>query len=439
MSDTVQAPPLPSSSPSPSPPQGEVPINTNPINSPSPVGSQAPPKPEYKVASQAQNRRDSIAEAFRKSRDPDWQRNRPGPAQAAKGHNQPPEKTPDEKRPAPLDLKKRPDEQPGGADGASAHRQGGAQAPSVRTRGDGGRFAPRQAAAPNAAMGTSPPSQQGGSRPNPLPPHAPYREPVRGMSQRAAADWHAAPESVRGDMHRMHSEFKQAAQRFHADHAAMNEIRHYHELARQQGTTLSNVLRNFTSIEHKLRTDPIGGLDLIVNNLNLRAPDGRRLGFRDISWHVVNQTPEQLQLTQAGNAQAAYAAQLQQMRREQAALAQHLQHMQYQQKFTQARGGVDRFAETHPRLDELGVAVERELKLGFDLETAYRRAELLHPATRAAETRNNQTSQHSQQRTPDRSIRGAPESANGAGRARPRSSTRQEAIARSIAAVRGAM
>lgn len=439
MSDTVQAPPPPSN-PTPAPqvsPQGEVPINQNPVNSPSPVGSQAPPKPpqskpEHKVASSAQSRRDSIAEAFRKSRDPEWQKSRPGPAQAAKGHNQPPEKTPDEKRPAPLDLKKRPDEQPGAQ---------GAQKP----RGERGRFAPRGENSPEAAGTPQFAAQTGQNRQNEnsparqLPPHAPYREPVRGMSKRAAADWHTAPESVRGDMHRMHHEFKQAAQRYHADHAAMNAVRPYHELARQQGTSLDKVLNNFTSIEHKLRNDPIGGLDLIVNNLNLQAPDGRRLGLRDIAWHVLNQTPEQLQLTQAGNAQAAHAAQLAEMRRQQAALAQHLQHMQYQQQFAHARGGVDRFAETHPRLDELGHIIERELKLGFDLDTAYRRAELLSPATRAAETRNNQTSQHSQQRTPDRSIRGAPESANGAGRARPKSSTRQEAIARSIAAVRGAM
>jgi hypothetical protein len=435
MSDVTQAPPPPSSPPPAPAPQGEVPINPNPVNPPAPVGSQAPPKapqskPEHKVDSPAQSRRDSIAEAFRKSRDPEWQRSRPGPAQAAKGHNHPPEKTPDEKpRPAPLDLKKRPDEQPGAQ---SAQGAQGAQKP----RGERGRFAPREENPELQARRGGPPggvNPQQGARPNPLPPHAPYREPVRGMSQRAAADWHAAPESVRGDMHRMHHEFKQAAQRYHTDHAAMNGIRHYHDLARQQGTSLDKVLGNYTGIEHKLRADPIGGLDLIVNNLNLQAPDGRRLGLRDIAWHVLNQTPEQLQLTQAGNTQAAQAAQLAEMRRQQAALAQHLQHMQYQQQFAHARGGVDRFAETHPRLDELGHIVERELKLGFDLETAYKRAELLSPATRAAETRNNQ------QRIPDRSIRGAPESANGAGRARPKSSTRQEAIARSIAAVRGAM
>lgn len=439
MSDVSQAPPPPSSAPAPAPSQGEVPINPSPVNAPAPIGSQAPPKAPHEVSSPAQARRDSVAEAFRKSRDPEWQKNRPGPAKAGKGHNQPPEPTPQE-RPAqksaqkfaPLDLKKRPDDQPG-AQGA----QGAQGAAPARERGEQGRFAPRPAATAGT-KGTSPPPPQGGSyptRPNPLPPHAPYREPVRGMSRRAASDWHTAPESVRGDMHRMHGEFRQAANRLHADHAAMNAIRPYHDLAQQQGTTLDRVLSNFTSIEHKLRNDPIGGLDLIVNNLNLQASDGRRLGLRDIAWHVLNQTPEQLQLTQGGNALAAQAAQLAQMRQDQAALAQHLQHMHYQQRFTQERGTVDRFAETHPRLDELGPIIERELKLGFDLPTAYRRAELLAPATHAAETRSNQ-----QRPQPDRSIRGAPESSsNGVARARPRSASSREAVARSIAAIRGAV
>jgi hypothetical protein len=48
--------------------------------------------------------------------------------------------------------------------------------------------------------------------------------------------------------------------------------------------------------------------------------------------------------------------------------------------------------------------IENELKLGFDLETAYRRAELLYPATHAAQTRTPSA----QTRTADKSISGSP-------------------------------
>jgi hypothetical protein len=50
------------------------------------------------------------------------------------------------------------------------------------------------------------------------------------------------------------------------------------------------------------------------------------------------------------------------------------------QKFKATRERVNAFADAHPRFDELGDLIEAELRLGFDLKTAYRRAELLRPA-----------------------------------------------------------
>ena len=66
-----------------------------------------------------------------------------------------------------------------------------------------------------------------------------------------------------------------------------------------------------------------------------------------------------------------------------------LQQMHTAQQFTYTRSQVDQFADSHPRFDELGTLIEQELKLGFDLESAYRRAELLSPATHAAQTRDH--------------------------------------------------
>jgi hypothetical protein len=68
-------------------------------------------------------------------------------------------------------------------------------------------------------------------------------------------------------------------------------------------------------------------------------------------------------------------------------LKQALQQMHTEQQYTYTRGAVDQFADTHPRFDELGDLIETELKFGFDLDTAYRRAELLRPTTQAAQTR----------------------------------------------------
>mgnify|MGYP003694702053 FL=1 len=161
----------------------------------------------------------------------------------------------------------------------------------------------------------------------------------------------------------------------------MNSIRHYHQMAQQHGTTLQRALDNYVGMENKLRSDPIGGIDLIINNLNLRTPDGQKLNSRDVAWHILNQSPEQHKTLQLANTQTAISQQMGQLHQQQRAVAQQLQQLHYERRFTHTRAGVDRFAETHPRLDELGDLIERELKLGFDLPTAYQRADLLRPAT----------------------------------------------------------
>jgi hypothetical protein len=103
--------------------------------------------------------------------------------------------------------------------------------------------------------------------------------------------------------------------------------------------------------------------------------------------------------------------------------------MHHQQQFTYTRSHVDQFADKHPRFDELGDLIETELKLGFNLETAYRRAELLRPTTHAAQTRPTSA----QTRTPDKSISGSPDVSPSNGASRDRKPVgRREAIQNAI-------
>jgi len=407
MTDAPAPPPPPSASPPVPPPVSEVPINPNPASAPAPVTNTPPP-------ATGAGRRDTIDRAFERARV-----ERKGPAEARMGHNQPPEAMEKPKPPkqedAPLNLKKRPDD----------------QQPPPRSRDEGGRFSPRAETGQQRAREQVPAQQ--------LPPAAPYRDPPRRMADHAKRDWAAAPESVRGEVHRMQREFGAAYQRYRGDHAAMNTIRPYHDLAQRQGTTLQAALQNYVGIENKLRQDPIGGLDIIVNNLNLRTPDGRRLGLADIAYHVLSRTPEQHQLMQSQNQQAALHQQLTQMQRYQQALAQQQAQMNYAQRFRHTRGLVDQFAEKNPRLDELADLIERELRLGFNLPTAYKRANLLRPpgSTPAAQTRTQRPAP--QTRNADRSISGAPDGgmANGAG---PRkSATRRGSIVNAMRRASGSL
>ncbi len=62
------------------------------------------------------------------------------------------------------------------------------------------------------------------------------------MAEHAKAEWAAAPESVRGEVHRMQQEFDEAYHKYRGDHETMNTIRHFHDMAREHGTTLDRAL-----------------------------------------------------------------------------------------------------------------------------------------------------------------------------------------------------
>jgi hypothetical protein len=420
MSDTAVAPdtappPVPAA---PQPSQTEVPVNPNPVSAPAPVGSQAPGKPEAPPTS----RREAIQRAFAKAD----AKPKPEAARPKIGHNQPPEPI-DREKPT-IDLKRPPNEQPNqkGATSASGTKPDA----TPRDRAEHGHFAPR-----GKSLDPSANPQGVQTKHAQLPETAPYREPPVRLHERAKADWAATPESVRGEIHRANGEFQRAYGQYRADHQTMNTIRNFEQMAKQQGTSLERALTSYTQMEQRLRQDPVAGFDVITQNLNLQAPDGTPITFRDICWHVINQTPEQHQLVQAKNMQAAQHAQIGQLHREISQLATGIKQMQYQATFAQTRSALDRYADAHPRFDELGEAIEREIKLGFTLDQAYARADKLHPAAPAAQTRTPTA----QTRTTGKSISGAPAGpTNGTGRPQ-RPVGRREAITNAIKRAGGSL
>ena len=159
--------------------------------------------------------------------------------------------------------------------------------------------------------------------------------------------------------------------------------------------------------------------------------------MRDIAYHVLTRSPEQLQQLQQGNAQQAATQQIGALHREISNLQNTVNQMHTQQQFGYTRSAIDQFAESRPRFDELGDLIHAEVQLGFDLETAYRRAELLRPATHAAQTRTPPA----QTRPVDRSIYGAPDGSpsNGTQRHREPSKSPREAVQRAIRQMNGSL
>jgi hypothetical protein len=99
--------------------------------------------------------------------------------------------------------------------------------------------------------------------------------------------------------------------------------------------------------------------------------------------------------------------------------------MVYQQRFAGTRAEVDKFAEQHPRFDELADQIRLELDLGFPLEQAYARADKLRPssAPQAAQTRTTPA------QTRKTSISGAPDG-NGVANTRPSAGQRRNGEAK---------
>lgn len=408
--------------------QAEIPINQNQPSSPTPI-SNTPP--ERAPAERAVGRREAIQQAFDRANNPKAEKRTTEPAkappkarEAKMGDNQPPEAT--EK----LNLKKRPSEQ------------------GDIPRGERGQFAPRQAASAQAAQDAQSNASRASGHPDAasqqkqLPANAPFREALPRMSEQAKAAWADTPEHVRADVHRVHQEFVQAYQTHKADVDAMTEIRHFQHMATQHGTTLKTALTNYVGMENKLRADPIGGLEQLVYNLNLKADNGGRVTLRDIAHHVMTRTPEQLRQMQQGNVQQGQQQGMSQLHQEVAGLRQTVQQMHTERQFTQLRGGVDSFADDgqHPRFDELGDIIHEEVARGYSLEDAYRRAELLRPTTQAVQNR----AQPAQSRDTDRSISGAPAAASGSS---PKATSgklakavgRREAIGNAIRHVNGSL
>lgn len=383
MSDTNTVVTQPPASAPSAPTQTEVPVNESPVSSPTPIGNQAPPKPEGQESNQSSNvsRRESIAKAFEKSR-----------VARAEAEAQP---KPRAQPPTDKEGGRAPEAKP-----QQQHREQGrfARDPSKQQQTDQQRDQQTPGTGQDGEQG-----QNGGQvERQQLPPEARFREPPRRFSEQAKADWAAAPESVRGAVHQMGRQFQQAYERYREDHEVMNELRPFHELATKQGTTLSRALNNYYGIEQKIRSDIFGGFDVLTRNLKLTHEDGSPVTFRDIAYTYLNMTPEQHQITAQQNQSSAATQQIGQLYETVNKLAQSFGQLQYERQFQSNLSTVDKFAEKHPRFAELAPAIKQEIDLGFTLEQAYARADKLHPP-QAAQTRTQSA------QTRRTSISGAPD------------------------------
>lgn len=310
---------LADSGPAPDVPAG-APINENAPSPSSPLGSQIPEqaRAENQPKTEPRSINDSIDRAFAKSA-----------AKEAEKAAKPEAKV--ETKPEP---KAEPKELP--------------------TRGEGGKFAAKDApAAPKPAEPVK-------------PSHTAEDAPAR-FTDTAKAKWAAADPEIRGETLRMQKELTDGFQKYKAAAERDGTLNEFHEMAKASGKELHGVVREYVNMENLLRSNPEAGLERILDRIGLTP--------RQYAEHILNKTPDQ-QASQQDATIRELRAELAAIRQEVGGVTKTIEQQRQDATLTE----VNKFAADHPRFEELADAISEELKHGYSLSEAYSRAERLNPA-----------------------------------------------------------
>jgi hypothetical protein len=203
------------------------------------------------------------------------------------------------------------------------------------------------------------------------PSHTAEDAPAR-FAETAKAKWASADPEIRGEVLRMQRELTEGYQKHREKAEKYDAIKDFDDMATKSGTTVKDALARYVGMEQKLRGDLIGGLDEIVANAT-----GGKASLRDVAAHVMGQTPEQ--------AQSQSDATIRELKQTVAQLQQQVGGVVQtvtQQREHSTLQEVTKFADTHPRFEELADDIGFFMKSGRakDLSEAYQLAERLNPA-----------------------------------------------------------
>lgn len=310
-------------------------------------------------------------------------------------------------------------------------------AKAAQTRDQTGKFTPRT---PPADGADDADANQHADPAEPKPTR--FKDAPARFSPDAKAAWEAAPEPVRAEAHRMVREFEQ----FHAANKEATQraerLKPYDDLAKQNGTTTEETLKNYVELRSLLAKSPVAGLERIVNNIGLKRPDGTPITLRDIAGHVLNQKPDAV-----ASRSEARIAQLEARIAEQDKRLGGVTRTMDEQRADHTVERISTWSATpgHERFDDLSDDISFFLQSGridksqpFEdqLQEAYGLAERLNPAAAHAPATEAQTLTRPSadaQTVKGKSISGAPSPGSSPRRGKPAPTTRaalDEAFAR---------
>lgn len=227
----------------------------------------------------------------------------------------------------------------------------------ARSRSEDGKFAPKESPSRQAGEEAVQAKKEGDQTSEGRKPH--HDAPAR-FQDIAKRDWSNVPDSVKEEVHRALAENENGIKKYREDAERFEKLREYDDLARKNGREgVHESLKQVVEIERAFERDPIEGLKRITDHfgLNLQA----------VAAHIMGENPDQ---------------RVQEAHREIQALKAQIQHMEMVQK---APDIVAEFAAKNDRFEELSdvIATLLETETAKDLESAYKLASVLKPASNA--------------------------------------------------------
>lgn len=198
----------------------------------------------------------------------------------------------------------------------------------------------------------------------------PFSEPPSRFSAEAKEAWKDAPDTVKAEIHRAVSEMEAGIEKHRQAAQEWDNLSEFSELAKANNVTVKDAMARYVAADQHLNRDLLGGLDALAKQYGS--------SLHDIAAHVLNQPADQVQ--------SQSAAEVRGLNDKIARLEQQLTSVTtniQQQQTTATQREVETFAASNPRFEELADAIKQEIQYGYDLPTAYARADRLNPAPQA--------------------------------------------------------
>jgi len=207
-----------------------------------------------------------------------------------------------------------------------------------------------------------------------------YQAPEKFLPD-AREKWLNVPKPVQRDIDNMAREHEAEVTQLREATQRYESIRQFDELAQSNGRDLTESLTKLNEIENVMQQNPYAGLNMILQEIGPRKPDGSPVSLYEVAQFVAQQGPDKWQQMVSVQPQQ----QQPQENPEVAQLKQQIAQMQVQQT---AQSVIEPFKAEHPRYDELKGDIAMFLKSGRipaslsaadRLEAAYYMAERLNP------------------------------------------------------------